>query len=85
MVPMPDGVITVVLADDNLIVREGVRALLSYDRDVEVVGAAGDFDELIAQAMAMTPQVVAGSMYCESTTTPIEGCRRPSSVAARIP
>jgi len=44
--------ITVVLADDNLIVREGVRALLSYDRDVEVVGVAGDYDELVGQAMA---------------------------------
>lgn len=49
-VPMPP--ITVVLADDNLIVREGVRALLSYDRDVEVVGVAGDYDELVGQAMA---------------------------------
>jgi len=34
--------IRVVLADDNLIVREGVRALLAISGDVEVVGVAGE-------------------------------------------
>jgi adenylate cyclase len=50
--------ITVLLADDNLIVREGVRALLSRDSTVDVVGVAGDYDELIAQAAALSPQVL---------------------------
>ena len=36
-----EPMIRVVLADDNLIVREGVRALLSIAGDVEVVGVAG--------------------------------------------
>ena len=34
--------ITVFLADDNLIVREGVRALLGMEPDIEVVGVAAD-------------------------------------------
>jgi class 3 adenylate cyclase/ActR/RegA family two-component response regulator len=55
---MPDGRITVFLADDNLIVREGVRALLSIADDIEVVGVAGDYDELVAGASAAQPQVV---------------------------
>ena len=55
---MVEGRITVVLADDNLIVREGVRALLSLEDDLEVVGVAADYDELIAAAEAATPQVV---------------------------
>ncbi len=46
------------LADDNLIVREGVRALLDRDPTVEVVGVAGDYDELIKQAVELTPQVL---------------------------
>ncbi len=46
------------LADDNLIVREGVRALLSIADDIEVVGVAGDYDELVAGASAAQPQVV---------------------------
>jgi adenylate cyclase len=50
--------ITVLLADDNLIVREGVRALLQRDEGVRVVGVAGDYDELVAQAGALVPQVV---------------------------
>ncbi|MEQ1788388.1 MAG: adenylate/guanylate cyclase domain-containing protein [Acidimicrobiales bacterium] len=55
---MPDGVITVVLADDNLIVRTGVRALLARESDVEVVGEAADHPELLAAAAEHQPQVV---------------------------
>ena len=55
---MPDVAIRVLLADDNLIVREGVRALLMAAGDLEVVGVAGDYDELIAGADALEPQVV---------------------------
>ena len=58
MEPMPDGVITVVLADDNLIVRAGVRALLAREADIEVVGEAADHPELLAAAAEHEPQVV---------------------------
>ncbi len=57
----PDGgraAISVFLADDNLIVREGVRALLGLEPDFEVVGVAEDFDSLVAGAGAHNPQVV---------------------------
>jgi len=50
--------IRVLLADDNLIVREGVRALLGMAGDIEVVGVAGDYDELLAAAAELEPQVV---------------------------
>jgi adenylate cyclase len=50
--------ITVVLADDNLIIREGVRALLALDPAVEVVGVAGDRDELVRAAAALHPRVL---------------------------
>ncbi|MBV8983525.1 MAG: response regulator [Acidimicrobiia bacterium] len=53
-----DGRITVFLADDNLIVREGVRALLNLESDFEVVGVAGDYDELVSGAEAAAPQVI---------------------------
>src|SRR5882757_4155169 len=52
------GRITVFLADDNLIVREGVRALLQRQPDREVVGVAADYDELLAGAEAAAPQVL---------------------------
>lgn len=50
--------ISIFLADDNLIVREGVRALLALEPDFEVVGAAADYDELVSGAGALAPQVV---------------------------
>jgi class 3 adenylate cyclase/ActR/RegA family two-component response regulator len=50
--------ITVFLADDNVIVREGVRALLAREADLEIVGTAGDYDELLAGADATAPQVL---------------------------
>jgi class 3 adenylate cyclase/ActR/RegA family two-component response regulator len=52
------GRIRVFLADDNVIVREGVRALLAIEPDLEIVGTAGDYDELIAGATAAAPQVL---------------------------
>ena len=55
---MADRRITVFLADDNVIVREGVRALLGLEADLEVVGTADDYDSLIAGAEAAAPQVL---------------------------
>jgi class 3 adenylate cyclase/DNA-binding NarL/FixJ family response regulator len=55
---MPESRISVFLADDNLLVREGVRALLALEDDVEVVGVAEDYDGLVAGAEAAAPQVV---------------------------
>ena len=50
--------ITVVLGEDNVLVREGVRALLdSYD-DIEVVGVAEDAPSLMAAAAEHVPDVV---------------------------
>jgi class 3 adenylate cyclase/DNA-binding NarL/FixJ family response regulator len=54
----PDAAITVFLADDNLLVREGVRTLLALEPDLEVVGVAADYDELVSGAEAAHPQVV---------------------------
>jgi adenylate cyclase len=52
------GRITVFLADDNVLVREGVRALLNLEQDLEIVGVAEDYDELVEGAHSMKPQVV---------------------------
>ncbi|HEV8296414.1 MAG TPA: adenylate/guanylate cyclase domain-containing protein [Acidimicrobiales bacterium] len=50
--------ITVFLADDSIIIREGVRAMLMKEADLEVVGVADDFDSLVAGAEAAAPQVL---------------------------
>jgi class 3 adenylate cyclase/ActR/RegA family two-component response regulator len=54
----PAGPIAVFLADDNLIVREGVRALIERNADLTVVGVAADYDELVDGATAANPQVL---------------------------
>ncbi|CAN5829050.1 hypothetical protein BH23ACT4_BH23ACT4_05190 [soil metagenome] len=50
--------ISVFLADDNLLIREGVKTLLGMEDDIEVVGVAADYDELVDGASAANPQVV---------------------------
>ena len=50
--------IRVVLGEDNVLVREGVRALLDSYEDVEVVGVAEDAPTLLAAAESHTPDVV---------------------------
>jgi adenylate cyclase len=50
--------ITVFLADDSVLIREGVRVMLARDPDVEVVGVAEDYDGLVAGAAATHPDVV---------------------------
>jgi class 3 adenylate cyclase/FixJ family two-component response regulator len=50
--------IRVVLADDNVLVREGVRALLNASDGIEVVGVASDAPTLLAAAAEHQPDVV---------------------------
>ena len=56
--PVNGGAITVFLADDNVFVREGVRAILAREPDLSVVGVAGEYDELVRGAEAAAPQVL---------------------------
>jgi adenylate cyclase len=56
--PRPAGTISVLLADDNLIVREGVRALIERHEDLEIVGVAADYDEVVQGATLLAPHVL---------------------------
>jgi two-component system response regulator NreC len=50
--------IRVLLADDHTIVRQGLKALLDAEPDIEVVGEAADGWETIQQAEELKPDVV---------------------------
>jgi NarL family two-component system response regulator LiaR len=50
--------IRVLIVDDHLIVRKGVRALLTMQADIEVVGDAGNGREALALAEALQPDIV---------------------------
>lgn len=49
--------IRVILADDHLVVRAGLRALLAGNRDIEVVGEAANGREALALIERLTPDV----------------------------
>jgi adenylate cyclase len=53
-----NSTITVFLADDNLLVREGVRALIDRQSDLRIVGVASDYDETVEGATAAAPNVL---------------------------
>jgi DNA-binding NarL/FixJ family response regulator len=50
--------IRVALAEDSLIVREGIQQLLANASDVEIVASCGDLDSLIAAIESDAPDVV---------------------------
>ena len=50
--------IKVLIADDHVFYREGVRALLGSVHEVEVVGEANNGEEAIAQAKDLKPNVI---------------------------
>ena len=50
--------IRLVIADDHLLVREGVRRLLENERDIEIAAVCGDLDSLLAAVAAEHPDVV---------------------------
>jgi DNA-binding NarL/FixJ family response regulator len=50
--------ITVLIADDQPLVRAGLRVLLEAEPDIEVVAEAGDGAEAVALATRLRPEVV---------------------------
>jgi len=46
------------MAEDNFLIREGVRELLASDPDVEVVASCGDLDSLLEAVAREKPDVV---------------------------
>ena len=54
----PAGVISVVVADDQRLVRAGFRVILDSEDDITVVGEAADGDQAIELARRLHPTVV---------------------------
>jgi NarL family two-component system response regulator LiaR len=50
--------ITVVIADDHPVVRQGLRTFLDLQEDLEVVAEASDGEEAVARAVEYVPDVV---------------------------
>lgn len=50
--------VRVLIADDQVLFREGLRTLLSTRGDIDVVGEAGTGEEAVAMAARLSPDVV---------------------------
>jgi two-component system, NarL family, response regulator NreC len=50
--------ISIVIADDHVLMRQGLIQVLSAEQDIQVVGECGDGIELIAQVLKLGPDVV---------------------------
>ena len=50
--------IRVMLADDHILMREGIRQLLEFDGSIEVVGEANDGEECLDILQMFKPQVL---------------------------
>src|ERR1041384_1772071 len=55
---MSKASITLLVVDDQTIVRKGIRALLEQVDDINVIGEAADGAEAVAQVKLLNPDVI---------------------------
>jgi DNA-binding NarL/FixJ family response regulator len=76
--------VAIALADDNLIVREGVAQMLSREPRLNVVASCGDMPELLAAVDSEHPDVVVTDIRMPPTNTD-EGIRVAALLRANHP
>ena len=67
-------VIRLLVAEDNVLLREGLVRLFSHADDIELVGSCGTYDDLIALVASASPDVVLTDIRMPPTSTD-EGIR----------
>lgn len=68
--------IRIVLADDHPVVRAGLRAMLSGDPDLDMIGEAATPDDAVALATDLTPDVVLMDLQFGTDQTGADATRR---------
>lgn len=68
--------IRIVLADDHPVVRAGLRAMLSGDPDLDMIGEAVTPDDAVALATDLTPDVVLMDLQFGTDQTGADATRR---------
>lgn len=77
-----DGpVVRVVVVDDHVLIRDGIRALLDSTPGIEVVGEAADGQAAIAAAAELSPDVVLMDLHMPS----LDGISATRAIAAAQP
>lgn len=77
---MPDTPVRVLVADDEPLVRSGLRLILDAEPDIEVVGEAGDGARAVELARALRPDVV-----CMDVRMPGVDGLRATELVLRLP
>src|SRR5690625_1152883 len=54
----PPALIRVLLVDDHVVVRQGLKMVLGLEEDFEIVGEASNGEEAVVQAAKLQPDVV---------------------------
>ena len=76
--------IRIVLAEDNTLLREGIRSLIEAQEGLELVGIADDYDSLLGLVEAEQPDVVLTDIRMPPTGTD-EGIRAAAHLRATRP
>lgn len=81
--PSPNGVekLTVLLADDHHLFREGLRQLLEATGEIDVVGEASNGEEAIRLAKALDPRVI----LMDINMPVVDGIRATEAVTRHCP
>jgi DNA-binding NarL/FixJ family response regulator len=77
---MPDAPVRVLLADDEPLVRSGLRLILDAEPDLEVVGEAGDGARAVELTRSLRPDVV-----CMDVRMPGVDGLRATELVLRLP
>jgi DNA-binding NarL/FixJ family response regulator len=77
---MPDTPVRVLVADDEPLVRSGLRLILDAEPDIEVVGEAGDGARAVELTRALRPDVV-----CMDVRMPGVDGLRATELVLRLP
>ncbi|WP_200824513.1 response regulator transcription factor [Nonomuraea solani] len=74
----------IVIAEDNLLVRAGIQALIATEADVEVIGVCSGYDALMTTVGVERPDVVVTDIRMPPTLTD-EGIRAATTMRATHP
>ena len=55
---MGNNIITIMIADDHVLMREGIKQLLELEEDIDVIAQAGDGEEAVEIALEYNPDVI---------------------------
>lgn len=55
---MRNNSITVMIADDHVLMRQGIKQILELEDDIDVIAQAGDGEETVEKAVDLNPDVI---------------------------